>query len=332
MRALVTGGGGFLGGAIVRGLLAEGHAVVSYSRGAYPELERLGVRCVRGDLAQGTGLETALIGVDTVFHTAAKAGVWGARAEYFRANVDGTRHVLDAVRAAGIGRLVYTSSPSVCFDGRDHLDAGNDLPYAARHLAPYPESKAVAERAVLAANGPELATCALRPHLIIGPGDPHILPRLVRRARSGRLVIVGRGENRVTCTDVENAAAAHLDAAQRLSPDAPHAGRAYFIGQEEPIRLWSWINALLERLGLAPATRRIPEGLARGLGLALELAWKATRAGGEPPLTRFLALQLARSHTYDLGPARRDFGYRERISLAEATERAIEDLRARGLA
>ena len=263
MKALVTGGGGFLGGAIVRGLQADGHDVVSISRGRYPELEALGVRCVQGDLARGEGLREALKGVETVFHTAAKAGVWGARDDYMRANVDGTRHVLKAVQEAGIRTLVYTSSPSVCFDGQDHVDAGNDLPYAARYLAPYPESKAIAERLVLDANGPELATCALRPHLIIGPGDPHILPRLVQRAKAGRLVIVGQGENQVSCTDVANAAAAHLDAAYALTPDAAHAGRAYFIGQAEPIRLWSWINDVLGRLDLPPVTRRLPEGVAR---------------------------------------------------------------------
>jgi len=335
VRALVTGGGGFLGGTIVRRLLREGHEVVSFARGAYPELDALGVRCLRGDIGDASvqsGLKAALEGVDTVFHVAAKAGVWGQRAEYLRANVEGTRNVLAAARATGIERFVYTSSPSVCFDGGDHVRAGNDLPYATRFLAAYPESKALAERLVLAADGERIATCALRPHLIIGPGDPHILPRLVKRARAGRLAIVGRGNNEVSCTDVENAAAAHVDAASTLAPGAPHAGRAYFIGQEQPIRLWDWINEVLTRLGLRPVTRRLPEPVARLLGHALELTWSVTQAGGEPPMTRFLALQLARSHTYDLGPARRDFGYHERVSLDEATERAIADLVDRGLA
>jgi nucleoside-diphosphate-sugar epimerase len=334
VRALVTGGGGFLGGTLVRRLLREGHDVASYARGDYPELAALGVRCLRGDIADASGgpeLKAALEGVDTVFHVAAKAGVWGRREEYFSANVEGTRNVLQAAREMGIERFVYTSSPSVCFDGADHLGAGNDLPYATRFLAAYPESKAIAERLVLEADDEGLATCALRPHLIIGPGDPHILPRLVQRARAGRLAIVGRGDNRVSCTDVENAAAAHIDAALALEPGAAHAGRAYFIGQEEPIRLWVWINDVLSRVGLPPVSRKLPEPVARFAGSTLELAWRLTGAGGEPPMTRFLALQLARSHTYDLGPAKRDFGYRERITLEEATERAIADLRDRAL-
>lgn len=335
MTALVTGGGGFVGGAIVRRLLAEGRAVRSTSRGTYAELAALGVEQVPGDLADGEHLARALDGVDTVFHVAARAGIWGGARDYRRANVDGTLRLLDACRAAGVTRLVYTSSPSVCFDGTDHVDASNDLPHARRFLAHYPASKAEAERAVLAANGTRtaggtLATCALRPHLVIGPGDPHLLPRLVERARAGKLAIVGRGENAISVTDVENAAAAHLDAARSLAPGAPHAGRAYFVAQAEPVRLWPWLNAILAELGHAPVTRRVPLALANAAGAVCEAVWTLTRRADDPPMTRFVARQLATSHTYDLGPARRDFGYEERIDLARATRRAIDDLAARG--
>jgi nucleoside-diphosphate-sugar epimerase len=328
VRAFVTGGGGFLGGAIVRLLRARGDEVVSYSRAAHPAIEDLGARCVRGDLADRARVEEAMRGSDVVFHVAAKAGIWGKRADYERTNVDGTRTVLDAARANAIARLVYTSSPSVCFDGRDHSNAGNDLPYARAFLAEYPRSKALAEKLVLAANGAGgLATCALRPHLIFGPGDPHLVPRLLERARTGKLAIVGDARNRVSLTYVDNAAHAHLDAADRLAPGAAHAGRAYFVAQEEPVVLWEWIAQLLERLEIAPPKKRLSFTAAYVLGRAAEIAWDTLGRDDDPPMTRFLALQLARTHTYDQAPARRDFGYRERVGLAEATERLVADLR-----
>lgn len=327
MRALVTGGGGFLGRAVVEALLAEGHAVTSASRGAHPELAARGVRTERVDLGDAAAVERAVRGHDVVFHVAALTGIWGAERDFERTNVEGTRHVLAACRAAGVPRLVHTSSPAVCFDGADHRRAG-ELPHARRFLCAYARTKAAAEALVLAANGAELATCALRPHLVFGPGDPHLLPRVVARARAGRLARVGGGSNEVSVTFVENAAHAHLDAARTLAPGAPHAGRAYFVAQEEPVRLWDWLDGLLAGLGVAPVRRRVPLPLAYGAGAGLEALWRLLRLGGEPPMTRFLALQLARDHSYDLAPARRDFGYRERVPLAAATDATLAWLRA----
>jgi nucleoside-diphosphate-sugar epimerase len=328
VKALVTGGGGFLGRAIVTQLVAAGHEVTSASRHEHAGLAELGVRQVRMDLGVRESVERALAGQDLVFHVAALTGAWGRRADYEHTNVQGTEHVLAACRAHGIARLVYTSSPSVCFDGRDHVRAKDDLPHARRFLAAYPATKSRAERAVLAANGPALATCALRPHLVFGPGDPHLLPRLVARARAGRLVIVGRGDNEVSLTYVENAAAAHVDAARTLEPGARHAGRAYFVAQREPVQLWRWIAAVLAGLGLEPPRRRVPLGVALGAGAALELLWRFLALNGEPPMTRFVARQLATSHSYDVSACERDFGYRERVDLATATARAIALARA----
>lgn len=323
MKALVTGGGGFLGRAIVERLLADGHGVTVVGRSEYPELLARGVRCVRADVADRRAMMDAVRGHDVVFHAAAKPGVWGERAEFVRTNVSGTECVVAACLAHGVPRLVYTSSPSVVFDGRDHEDAANDLAYPSRYECHYPETKALAERLVLAANGSHLASVSLRPHLIYGPRDPHLLPRVLERARRRRLVVVGDGRNAVSLTYVDNAAAAHVQAALRLEPGAAFAGRAYFVNDPEPVALWEWLGRLLARLGLPPIGRRVPLRLARAAGGLLEGLWGTFALPGEPPMTRFVASQLALSHWYSLRPAREAFGYAPPVAGAEAFERTV---------
>ncbi|RIK76784.1 MAG: 3-beta hydroxysteroid dehydrogenase [Planctomycetota bacterium] len=326
MKVLVTGGGGFLGGAIVRRLVARGDAVRTLQRGEYPALAVLGVECVRGDLSDAALVQAAVRGCDAVIHTAAKAGVWGPFEDYYRANVVGTRNVLAACRAVGVKRLVYTSSPSVVFDGRDEAGIDETAPYPARYLAHYPRTKAEAERAVLAANGPELATVALRPHLIWGPGDPHLLPRLVARAQSGKLRLVARDDNLVDSTYVDNAALAHVLALDALSQaDAWHraacAGRAYFISNGEPLPMAELVNKLLAAKGVPPVTRTVSPRLAYAAGAMLDMLYKLLGRRDEPPITRFVARQLSTSHWYDLTAARRDLGYEAEVSLAEGLAR-----------
>jgi len=323
MKALVTGGGGFLGRSLVARLRAAGHEVTAASRGHYPELAALGARGVRLDVTDGAAVRSAIRGHDVVFHVAARAGMWGPRDQFVSTNVTGTENVIKACRAEGVGRLVYTSSPSVAFDGRDHENAGPDLPYPSSFQSAYPETKAVAERLVLAANRPDLATVALRPHLIWGPRDPHLLPRLFARAASGRLRIVGDGRNKVGITYVDNAAVAHVQAAERLAAGAACAGRAFFIHDPEPVELWPWLNRLLERLGIPPVTRRVPLGVAQAAGAAAEAVWSILGLAGEPPMTRFVALQLARSHWYDMAPAREAFGYTPVVGPLEALDATV---------
>ncbi len=332
MEVLVTGGGGFLGGAVVRELLARGHGVRSISRGHYPELESSGVGCFQADLAEGGAeMNRALEGVDCVIHCAAKAGISGSRASYMRANFEGTRKLLRAAKNHGVTRFVHTSSPSVCFDGTDHVNAGPDLPHATRFLAPYPESKSLAERAVLEAHdGTDFLTCALRPHLIFGPGDPHLIPKLLGRAQSGRLMRVGPGTNQVSMTFVENGALAHVLAAEALAPGAAIAGRAYFVNQTEPVELWTWVANLLQALDLPPVKRSVSLGFAYRAGAVLETVHSLLRRPGDPAMSRFVAQQLATSHSYDMGPLERDLGYCERVDMAEATRRTIEALAASG--
>jgi 2-alkyl-3-oxoalkanoate reductase len=323
MRILVTGGGGFLGQALCRGLVERGHRVASFNRGHYPELDALGVRQLRGDLADADAVLRACAGIDAVFHSAAKAGAWGAYDDYFRANVLGTRNLIAACRAQGIGRLVYTSTPSVTHRRTHPVEGGtaDTVPYGEDLKAPYAATKLVAEREVLAANDGRLATIALRPRLIWGPGDNQLLPRLVSRARAGRLALVGRGDNLVDTTYVDNAAQAHFDAFEHLRPGAACAGRAYFISNGEPRTMRETVNALLAAAGAPPVTLSIPFAAAYAAGIACEGLWHALPLRGEPPVTRFLAEQLATSHWYDMAPARRDFGYAPRVSFDEGLRR-----------
>ncbi len=323
MRILVTGGGGFLGQALCRALRGRGYAVRSLQRGDYPALAAMGVDQVRADLADADAVDTACAGMDAVFHVAAKAGVWGSWQSYFDANVRGTDNVIAACRAQGVARLVHTSTPSVAHHGTVPVEGGNEqsAPYAERYLAHYPASKRLAEEAVLRANGEGLATVALRPRLIWGPGDNHLLPRLVERARAGRLRFVGGGHNRIDTTYIDNAAQAHLDAFDHLWPGSRCAGKAYFISNGEPRPLRDIVNGLLAAAGAPQVERSLPFGLAYGLGTLLEGAWALLRLSGEPPMTRFVAAQLATPHWYDIGAAERDFGYRPQVGIDEGLRR-----------
>ena len=321
MKALVTGGGGFLGGAIVRLLSARGDTVLSYSRGDYPELAHLGVEQIQGDLADREAVLRAAAGCDIVFHVAAKAGIWGSYAEYHRANVTGTENVLAACRHHGISRLVYTGSPSVVFDGRDVACGDESLPYPAHFEAHYPRTKAHAEQLVLAANSPPLTTVSLRPHLIWGPGDNHLVPRIVARGRAGKLRRIGNRPCLVDTIYVDNAAHAHLLAADRLAYGEGAAGKAYFITTGEPLPLWEMVNRILDAAGLPPVTRSVSPTVALAVGACCEALWTVLRLPGEPPMTRFVARELATAHWFDISATRRDLGYLPEISIDEGLRR-----------
>ncbi len=330
LRALVTGGGGFLGRAIVVQLLQRGYQVSSFSRGRYPEIAQLGVQVTQVELINAEAVRAACRGQDIVFHVAAKAGVGGTYEEYERPNVRGTENVIAACRAEGVSRLVYTSSPSVVFTGRDMEGVDESVPSPGRRCSPYSMSKAVAERMVLAANGPRLRTIALRPHLIWGPRDTHIVPQIIARAKAGKLRIVGRGFNRVDTTYVDNAAEAHLLAADALEKNPKVAGRAFFIGQGVPILLWDMINRILASAGLPPVHRRVPYPLAWLTGVVQELVYRWLKLDGEPWMTRFLADTLATAHWFDISAARRELGYEPRVSVDEGLDRLAAWLREFG--
>jgi len=326
MHVLVTGCGGFLGRAIVKQLLERGETVRGLARGAYPDLEKLGVDLRRGDVTDATQVNAATEGVDAVIHCAAIAGLWGPWDRYHRINTLGTIHVINACKANHVNVLVHCSSPSVTFDGGDQSGIDESAPYPTKHLCHYSHTKALAEQAVLSAHVPgQLHTAALRPHLIWGADDPHLFPRLIQRAKQGRLTIVGDGKNRIDTVHVRNAAAAHINALDHLRQAIPAGGgRAFFITQDEPVNCWQWIAQILEIAKVQPPSRKIGLRTAWRIGMAFETAYRIARIDREPPMTRFLAAQLARDHYFDITAAKSVLGYRPILSI----ESGLDELRA----
>jgi 2-alkyl-3-oxoalkanoate reductase len=346
--AFVTGASGFIGGKIAERLLAEGRRVRVLSRRPLPELEAKGAEVILGDLDDRHALERGCRSSETVFHVAGRVGVWGPRSEFFRVNVGGTQKLLAACREAGVHRFVYTSSPSVVFTGGDLRNVDESAPLCLHAPCAYPTSKAAAELEVLQAHGPGLATIALRPHLVWGPGDKNVVPRVITLARAGKLKIVGSGTNKVDITHIANVVDAHLLAEGALlssvagvadpgergktpgstTPAAlPAGGKAFFITNGEPVILWDWINQILRGVGLPPVTKKVPLPVAYAAGGFLEAWWRVSGRAGDPPMTRFVAKEMATDHWFNIAAARRDLGYHPLVSVEQGTAELIEHYR-----
>ncbi|MGL6121818.1 MAG: 2-alkyl-3-oxoalkanoate reductase [Shewanella sp.] len=350
-HAFVTGAGGFLGKAICLRLLAVGIKVTGFARGHYPDLEALGVIMHQGDLVEPQQVQQAMQGCDIVFHVASKAGVWGDRDSYFCPNVKGAANVIAACKALKINKLVYTSTPSVTFTGQDESGIDESTPYATSFLNYYAHSKAIAEKMMLDANQvgevalehPDvtqfssqvtsqvttqatvpyaLKTVALRPHLIWGPGDPHLVPRVLARGRLGKLKLVGREDKLVDTLYIDNAAYAHVLAALELCQAKPKCqGKAYFLSNDEPITMAKMLNLILACAALPPVTQRVPQSVAYVAGAVLESVFFLLKKQEEPLMTRFVARQLSCSHYFDISAAKRDLGYRALVSIDEGMVR-----------
>lgn len=327
MKILVTGGGGFLGTHIIKRLLKNPkYIVTNFSRHSYSHLEDLGVPTIKGDLRKKEDVERALQnGFDAVFHVAALAGVWGKHEDYYSINYLGTKNLIEAARRFGIKKFVYTSTPSVVFNKDDLNGVGEEQPYATEFLNSYSETKTLAEKFVLESNdGSGFLTCAIRPHLIWGPGDPHLFPRVIQKGKEGKLKIVGDGENLVDIVYVENAAMAHVQAFDKLDAGSPVCGQAYFVGQERPVNLWSFINQVLAEVKVEPVNTYISVSTAYKVGWVLEKVFKLLGIKKpEPPMTRFVALNLGKSHYFSHEKARRDFGYVPEVSIEEGLKRTF---------
>ncbi len=326
-KALVTGGGGFVGKAIVKRLLELGIETRVIGRHRYPEVEAAGAECFVGDISQPQAICEAIKGVDIVFHVAALAGIWGPWKNYFVTNVIGTERVIESCRAAKVAMLVYTSTPSVVFNGKDIEGGDERLDYAEKSLCHYATSKIIAEKMVLGANSSYLRTCAIRPHLIWGPGDPHLLPRLLASGKKKQLKKVGNGANLVDISYIDNVAHAHILAAKNLAGQATAGGKAYFISQGTPVNLWAWINELFAKMAVPQVQSTLSETFAYVLGGAFELLYGVSRIKNEPRMTRFLAEQLAKSHYFSITNAQNDLGYVPIVSTEEGLSRTVQWLK-----
>ena len=323
-RVVVLGGSGFVGRALVQRLVAEGIETAVVARNAFPEAEALGVRFLSGDIGDAEFLKNSLSGYDTVFHLASKTGIWGDKEEYYRTNVVGTQNVLDACRANNIPALVYASTPVVVYQKDDLCGVNERTPYARDFLCDYAQSKTIAEKMLLAANSIALKTIALRPHLVWGPGDTHHIPRLLGQARCRQLKRVGDGHNLVDVTYIDNAVDAFILAAENLHGPASGAGKPYFISQGEPVNLWNWLNKFFRRLDIPIVEESIPFQKAYLMGMLMEKAFPLARMKREPCMTRFLAVQLAKSHWFSIENANRDLGYFPKVSTAEGINTILQ--------
>jgi nucleoside-diphosphate-sugar epimerase len=328
MKVLITGGSGFLGRVTARLLRKSGYDVTILCRGAHRFLADEGFTVIRGDICDRTFLLNAFNGFDEVHHIASLTGISTVKNPFYKTNVEGTRNVIDACLKNRVRKLVYTSSPSVVFDGTSDEMADESASYPEKFLNPYSETKAEAEKMVLDENAyGNLLTVSLRPHLIWGPEDTNLIPRLLERALKSRFFIVGNGKNYADLTYVENAALAQLKASESLKEGSLVCGKAYFITNDEPVLLWEFINRILEGTGHEKLERRLPFKAAYMFGAGLESVYSLLKITSEPVMTRFLASQLATTHTYSVSKAKDELGYIPQVSMDEGLDNLFSYLK-----
>lgn len=325
MKILVTGASSLIGQGVTRSLVERGDAVVAFQRGPLDELDGVaGVSVRRGDVADASAIDEATQGCDAVIHLAAKVGVVGTREAFERTNVAGTVNALDAARRAGVRRFVHVSSPSVAHDGTPIVGGVADAALTSHGTAWYPATKAVAEHRALAADGGDLGVVVVRPHLVWGPGDTQLVGRIVERAASGRLALVGGGRALVDTTYVDNAVSALVAALDAVEPGARCAGRPYVIANGEPRPIRELVEGICRAAGVRFAPRDVSLSAARVVGGVVDRVWPRLGRTDEPPLTRFLADQLGTAHWFDPRPARDDLGWEPTVTIDEGLGRLAE--------
>ena len=327
MKILVTGGKGFLGTSIVHRLLELGHQVETLSRSTGSKKNST-VKHHQLDLSKKVLNFEQFKGIECIFHTAAKAGIDGRYNDYYTANYLGTKNILNLAKDIGVKYFIYTSSPSVVFSGKPISDGNEKLSYVSNRVSPYSHTKALAEEAVLHANNNTFLSTSLRPHLIWGENDPHLLPKVISRHKNRKLKIVGEGNNQVDLTHIDNVVHAHILAFDALLEGYPLGGKAYFISQNEPVKLWDWLNSIFRDLNLDPIYNRISFPKAYCAGAFLEILWKILRLKNDLPMSRFVACQLAHDHWFSTESAKSDFGYEPIISMSEAMKKTLPWLRS----
>ena len=317
MNVLVTGGGGFMGMALIKRLIKEGHKVTSFSRREYPLHWALGIASIQADITDYDAVEKACENRDVVFHIAAKVGIWGEYDSYYSTNVTGTRNVIEACRKQGVGRVVFTSSSSVVFDGSDLDGIDESYPYPSKYLSHYSATKAMAEQLIIESNSVSLKTISLRPHLVWGPYDAHLIPGILKRASSGKLRRIGDQEHFIDTTYIDNMVDALMLAAESLQTEPEAAGRNFFITNGEPARVWDFVNSIIQIAGHEPVQKKIPERVAMFAAGTSEFFHKTFRVKSEPFMTRFAIKEICTNHWFDISSARDILGYNPKVSYAE---------------
>ncbi len=317
MKVLVTGGGGAVGKSLIRGLIDRDYTVTSLARSAYPELEKLGVEQLAVDIRDYEKVMLALVGKDAVFHVAAKVGLWGKYDDFYSINVIGTRNIINACIANKIKCLVYTSSASVVFDGKNIINGNETLPYPAKPISNYTGTKAIAEQLILKANSSSLKTISLRPHLVWGPEDNHIITGILKRAKAGTLRQIGDNVSYIDTTYVDNLRDAHLCALDALCNNIAADGQSYFISNDEPIKVWDFINSILKVHAMLPIDKKMSARTALTISWMLENFHKIFLPNKEPTLTRFAVNEVCTSHWFDISKAKNILSYQPKISIQQ---------------
>lgn len=327
MNVLVTGGGGFMGMALIKRLIKEGHKVTSFSRREYPLHWALGINSIQADIREYEAVEKACENCDVVFHLAAKVGIWGSYDSYHSVNVTGTRNLIEACKKQGVGRIVFTSSSSVIFDGSDLDGVDESYPYPEKYLSHYSSTKSLAEQEIIEANSELLKTISLRPHLVWGPYDAHLIPGILKRARTGNLRRIGKEEHFIDTTYIDNMTDALILAAEALANKPEAAGKNFFITNGEPARVWDFVNSIIQIAGHEPVQKKIPEKAAFVAAGLSEFMHKAFKMKSEPFMTRFAIKELCTNHWFDISNAKDILGYNPGISYAEGFKNLKDYLR-----
>lgn len=313
--------------ALIKRLIADGHRVTSYSRREYPLHWALGISSVQADIRDLEALEKACKGRDVVFHLAAKVGIWGKYEAYESTNVTGTFNVIKACRKQKVGRIVFTSSSSVVFSGSDMEGVDESYPYPDNHGSHYAATKAMAERLVMEANSEELKTISLRPHLVWGPYDAHLIPGILKRAGTGKMRRIGDQEYFIDTTYIDNMVDALVLAAGALDTNPEAAGKALFVTNGEPARVWDFINSIIQIAGHPPVQKKIPERMAFLAAGFSERFHRMFHISTEPFMTRYAIREMCTNHWFDISKAREIINYTPKVSYAEGFKRLKDYLK-----
>jgi len=334
-RALVTGGCGFVGRHLCDALADGGDQVTAVD--IHGEAWRPEVEVRHLDIRDAKATAELIAGHDVVFHNASLVHTKRSREEdVWAVNLGGTEHVIAGCREHGVGKLVYVSSASVVYEGRDIRKGSEALPYARESQAAYADSKIAAEKLILEENDAHLATCAIRPHVIFGPGDTRLLPAILERARTGKLKFsVGNGTHLSDFTYITNLTDALLAAESKLEPGSPVAGEAFFVTNGEPTPFFEFIGDVLRGMDLPPIWGRVPYFVAYGVAAAKE-TWDTVVRGGtlnaEDGFSRFAVQYMCTHHYFDIAKARRMLDWSPKVSIEEGIRLTVDALRADGAA